>query len=42
MATITGTNGNDALLGTSGDDVILGLLGDDTITDPGGFNRIDG
>ncbi|CAO4137327.1 hypothetical protein OFEAOIEE_LOCUS5097 [Methylorubrum extorquens] len=40
--TILGTNGDNVLNGTLQDDVILDLLGNDVITDPGGFNRIDG
>lgn len=42
MATISGTNVGNVLTGTLDDDIILGLSGNDVITDPGGFNRIDG
>jgi Ca2+-binding RTX toxin-like protein len=42
MATITGTNGNDALTGTEGNDTILGLGGDDSILATTGDDIING
>lgn len=42
MATITGTNGNDALTGTEGNDTILGLGGDDSILATTGDDIVNG